>query len=89
MDELASALAGLDVLAELDNRQAIRSYTGRQLHLFAENDALVPSAAAKAVSELNAQAQVEMLGYSHASSVAEPQLLAQRIASFIQGAEHA
>ena len=88
-DELASALDGLDVLAELDNRQAIRSFTGRQLHLFAENDALVPSAAAKAVSELNAQAQVEILGHSHASSVAEPPLLVQRIASFIQGAEHA
>lgn len=89
VEELASALAGLDVLAELDNRQAIRSFTGRQLHLFAEHDALVPSAAAEAVSELNAQARVEMLGHSHASSMAEPQLLAQRIVSFIQGAEHA
>ncbi len=88
-DELADALAGLDVLAELDNRSAIRIFAGSQLHLFAEADALVPVAAAALLPELNPQATVEVLGRSHASVVAEPQLLAQRIVAFIKDSQHA
>ncbi len=83
------ALAGLDCLAELDNRSAISSFIGPQLHLLAAGDALVPSSAATDLQELNPQAQVELLGQSHASVVAQPQLLAQRIAGFILGEQHA
>ena len=83
------ALAGLDCLAELDNRSAISRFTGPQLHLLATGDALVPSAAATDLQALNPQAQVELLGQSHASVVAQPQLLAQRIAGFILGEQHA
>lgn len=85
----SSALADLDLLAELDNRAAINILVGPQLHLLAQADALVPSDAAKALSELNPQASVELLGLSHASLVAEPQLLAQSIVSFIKGNPHA
>ena len=88
IEDLAGALAGLDLLAELDNRYAIRAFAGPQLHLFAEADALVPPAAANAVRELNPQATVELLGQSHASVVAEPQLLAQPIVAFIKGNQH-
>ena len=88
VEELASALAGLDLLAELDNRHAIRTFAGPQLHMFAEADALVPPAAANAVRELNPQAMVELLGQSHASVVAELQLLAQRMVTFIKGNQH-
>lgn len=83
------ALAGLDCLAELDNHSAIRDFTGSQLHLLATGDALVPSSVAVDLQALNPQAQVELLGQSHASVVAQPQLLAQRIASFILGEQHA
>lgn len=88
VEELVGALAGLDLLAQLDNRHAISVFNGRQLHLFAEADALIPSFAAHALRELNAQATVEVLGQSHASVVAEPQLLTQRIVAFIKGGKH-
>lgn len=77
------ALAGLSVLAELDTRPAIRSFAGPQLHLLAKNDALMPSTTFNKLAELNPQATVELLGQSHASVFAEPQLLAQRMQSFI------
>ena len=89
VEALADALAGLDLLAELDNRHAIRTLAGPQLHLFSEADALVPPAAANAVRELNPQATVELLGQSHASVVLDAQVLAQRISAFIQGENHA
>lgn len=89
VEDLAGALAGLDLLAELDNRHAIRTLAGPQLHLFSEADALVPPAAANAVRELNPQATVELLGQSHASVVLDAQVLAQRISAFIQGENHA
>ena len=87
--ESASALAGLDLLAELDNRSAISAFAGSQLHLLAKADALLPPEAATMLHELNPQATVELLGQSHASVLAEPQLLAQRIVSFIESGEYA
>lgn len=83
------ALAGLNCLANLDNRSAIRDFTGPQLHLLGTVDALVPSSVATDLLALNSQAQVGLLGQSHASVVAQPQLLAQRIASFMVGEQHA
>lgn len=84
-----SALAGLDVLAELDNRAAINAFAGPQLHLLAQTDALLPPAALNSLRELNSQASVELLGHSHACVSAEPQLLTQRIASFILSGQYA
>lgn len=85
----AQDLAGLDVLAELDNRSAIRSFAGPQLHLLALTDALLPAEAADPLRSLNPQAAVELLGHSHASVFAEPQLLAQRMAQFILSHQYA
>lgn len=85
----AQDLAGLDVLAELDNRNAIRSFAGPQLHLLALTDALLPAEAADPLRSLNPQAAVELLGHSHASVFAEPQLLAQRMAQFILSHQYA
>lgn len=76
-------LAGLDLLASLDNRAAISDISAPQLHLFAENDALVPVTAAADLQSLNVAAIVEKLGRSHACVLAEPQRLAQRMAKFI------
>ncbi len=83
------ALAGLDLLAELDNRAAISAFAGPQLHLLAAADALLPASAAQRIRDLNPQAVVELLGQSHASVAAEPQLLAKRIADFILRGQHA
>lgn len=76
-------LAGLELLAKLDNRAAITHFSAPQLYLFAAADALVPVAAAADFQNLNVAAIVEKLGHSHASVLAEPQLLAQRMAAFI------
>lgn len=89
LGDAASAVAGLDVLAELDNRVAISEFAGPQLHLLAQDDGLVPSAAANSLSELNPQASVELLGKGHAGLIAEPQRLAQHIASFILSGQYA
>ncbi len=87
--ESVSALAGLDVLAELDNREAISAFAGPQLHLLASADALLPAEAVKLLRDLNPQAKVELLGHCHASIFAEPQLLAQRIVPFILSSQYA
>ena len=89
IDAFADQLAALQVLAELDNCQAIRQFSGPQLHFLAQADALVPLAATTQIRELNTQAQVEVLGLSHASVCVEPQLFAQRISDFIQGESYA
>lgn len=87
--ESSSALAGLDLLAELDNRQAISDFAGPQLHLLAQTDALLPTVAAEPLRALNPQAMVELLGHSHASVFAEPHGLAQRMVSFIESRQYA
>ena len=87
--ESSSALAGLDLLGELDNRQAISDFAGPQLHLLAQTDALLPTAAAEPLGALNPQAMVELLGHSHASVFAEPHGLAQRMVSFMQSRQYA
>ncbi len=89
LGDSANALAGLDVLAELDNRAAITEFDGPQLHLLAQDDALVPSATANNLRELNPQASVEVLGHSHAGVMAEPQLLVERVATFILSGQYA
>ena len=82
-------LAGLQLLAELDNRHAIGCFAGPQLHLLAAADALLPADAIEPLRLLNPQAQVELLGQSHASVFAEPQLLAQRMLQFIMSHQYA
>lgn len=87
-------LAGLEMLAKLDNRTAITNISGPQLHLFAEADALVPVETATEIQALNScslnpNARVEVLGQSHASVLAEPQLLAKRISAFILSNQNA
>ena len=79
----ATVLAGLNLLANLDNRPAITDFTGRQLHLLAGKDALVPSKVASDLQALNPLARVALLGQSHASPVAEAGLLAKHLAAFI------
>ncbi|HKM16167.1 MAG TPA: alpha/beta fold hydrolase [Marinospirillum sp.] len=89
MPDLNVMLEGLNLLAKLDNRAAIAHFSSPQLHLFAADDALVPVTAAADYQILNAQAAVEVLGQSHACVLAEPQLLAQRMAEFIVSHQNA
>ena len=54
-------LAGLRLLASLDNRAALAAYNGPQLHLLAEQDALVPAAAGDALLALLPAGEVDVL----------------------------
>lgn len=56
-----SLLAGLRLLASLDNRAALAAFTGPQLHLLAEQDALVPAAAGDALLALLPTGEVDVL----------------------------
>nr|WP_256835802.1 alpha/beta fold hydrolase [Pseudomonas oleovorans] len=57
----SALLAGLRLLAGLDNRAALAAYSGPQLHLLAEQDALVPAAAGDALLALLPAGEVDVL----------------------------
>lgn len=77
--------AGLQLLAQLDGREALHGYFGPQLHLFAGDDALVPVAAAGALRHWLPGARVEVLDKaSHAVALEQAEELAALIAGFIQ-----
>lgn len=78
-------LAGLDVLAKLDNRAALASFAGPQLHLLADADALVPAEAAAALLALLPAGEVDVLeGSGHACVLEQPQALAALLAEFVR-----
>lgn len=84
----AQRLAGLAVLAALDNRAALAAFAGPQLHLLAEADALVPVAAAEPLQTLLSRGAVERIaGSGHAFVLERPQALAARLAAFIREAD--
>ncbi len=84
----AQRLAGLEVLAALDNRAALAAFTGPQLHLLAEADALVPSAVVEPLQALLSHGMVECFaGTGHAFVLERPQALAARLAAFIREAD--
>ncbi|ASL25363.1 alpha/beta fold hydrolase [Azotobacter chroococcum] len=87
-EETAQRLAGLAVLAALDNRAALAAFAGPQLHLLAEADALVPAAAAEPLQTLLPRGAVERIaGSGHAFVLERPQALAARLAAFIREAD--
>lgn len=83
------AMAGLELLAELDNREQIKTYSGAQLHLLAEQDALVPSAVQDDMQQLNKLARIEPVPGSHAFVLSHAELVAKRMLSFIRETQHA
>jgi pimeloyl-ACP methyl ester esterase len=54
-------LSGLDLLRDINNQQAIAQLTCPSLHLFGENDQLVPVAAVNKIQRLNPQYQCEII----------------------------
>ena len=78
-------VAGLDVLAALDNRAALQQLTGRQLHLLASEDALLPVAAAADLLQLLDDGEVDVLENSgHAFVLEQPAALAALLADFLR-----
>lgn len=76
--------AGLEVLGALDNRAALAAFAGPQLHLFAEQDALVPATAADALLALLPSGEVDVLeGCGHAFVMEQAQSVAALIQEFV------
>lgn len=77
-------LAGLDVLAALDTRQALQAFNGPQLHLFAAADALVPAAAAGELQSLLGDVETGLIETaSHAFALERPHEVAAAIQAFL------
>lgn len=84
----AQLLAGLEVLASLDNRAALAAFAGPQLHLLAEQDALVPAAAAEHLLALLPAGEVDVLeDCAHAFVLEQPEALAALLLEFIREAD--
>ncbi len=86
----ASLLAGLRLLANLDNRATLASFAGPQLHLLAEQDALVPAAAADALLALLPTGEVDVVeDCGHAFVLDQTDTLATSMLDFIREASDA
>lgn len=78
--------AGLQVLAQLDGREALHGFFGPQLHLFGGNDALVPAPACEAVRRWMPGATAELItGASHALPLERADDVAAAMVTFIRG----
>jgi len=81
----ASVLAsGLQVLAQLDTRQALQAFSGPQFHLFAGLDGLVPAEAAGALLALLPDVEIGLIEQaSHAFLLEDPHGVAGAIQAFL------
>lgn len=77
-------MAGLEVLAQLDTRDALQAFRGPQLHLFAGLDGLVPAEAAGALLALLPDVEVGLIEQaSHAFLLEDPHGVAGAIQAFL------
>ena len=79
------ALAGLALLDELDLRDVLGQLRIPQLHLFGDNDLLVPAAARRAIAKrLPSLGRTELLsGVGHAFPLERADETAERMAMFL------
>ncbi|MBF7728513.1 alpha/beta fold hydrolase [Pseudomonas sp. N040] len=81
-------LAGLDLLAALDTRQALQQFRGPQLHLLAADDALVPETVSSALLGLQPDIEVGVLASAgHAFVLERPHEVAAAIQAFLSEAK--
>ena len=77
-------LAGLELLAQLDTREALQAFRGPQLHLFAGQDGLVPAEAAGALFALLPDIEIGLIEQaSHAFLLEDPHGVAGAIQAFL------
>jgi malonyl-CoA O-methyltransferase len=78
-------LQGLELLANIDNRVGFTTLTMPGLHLFGENDAMVPLAVEKTIRLLNQKQQTKIFsGLAHAPFLLEPGWFVSTIRHFIE-----
>ncbi len=74
----------LELLSQLDNRDAFTKLAQPGLHLLAEKDVLVPVSAAQSLTALNAQQQVRIIPEAaHALHWSQSELVAEIIKNFL------
>jgi pimeloyl-[acyl-carrier protein] methyl ester esterase len=77
-------MAGLELLAQLDTRQALQAFRGPQFHLFAGQDALVPAEAAGALFSLLPDIEMGLIEQAcHAFLLEDPHGVAGAIQAFL------
>ncbi|MPQ69970.1 MULTISPECIES: alpha/beta fold hydrolase [Pseudomonas] len=77
-------LNGLEVLAQLDTRQALQAFRGPQLHLFAGQDGLVPAEAASDLLALLPDVEIGLIEQAgHAFLLDDPHGVAGAIQAFL------
>ncbi|TFW42416.1 alpha/beta fold hydrolase [Pseudomonas fluorescens] len=77
-------MPGLELLAQLDTREALLAYRGPQLHLFAAMDALVPAQAASALLALLPDVEIGLIEQAgHAFLLEDPHGVAGAIQAFL------
>ena len=75
------------MLASIDNRTALSTFAGSQLHVLAEQDALVPVAAAESLLALLPAGEVGVVeGCGHAFVLEQADTLATLMLDFIREA---
>lgn len=80
----AALMAGLELLAQIDTRNALQVFRGPQLHLFAGLDGLVPAEAAGELFALLADVEVGLIEQaSHAFLLEDPHGVAGAIQAFL------
>lgn len=83
----AQLMAGLQVLGQLDTRQALQAFAGPQLHLYAGLDGLVPAEAAPALLGLLADVEIGLIEQAgHAFILDDPHGVAAAIQAFLHEA---
>ncbi|WP_247269653.1 MULTISPECIES: alpha/beta fold hydrolase [Pseudomonas] len=77
-------MAGLELLAQLDTREALQAFRGPQLHLFAGQDGLVPAEAAGSLFALLPDIEIGLIEQaSHAFLLEDPHGVAGAIQAFL------
>ena len=77
-------MSGLELLAQLDTRDALVAYRGPQLHLFAGLDELVPAEAASDLLSLLPDVEIGLIEQAgHAFLLEDPHGVAGAIQAFL------
>lgn len=76
---------GLTLLAEIDARRSLQEYSGYQLHILAERDALIPSSCASELSQLIGESKVRIVANTgHAFPMQNIQQISHLLDDFIK-----
>ncbi len=82
--QLAQWQAALDWLAQMDHRQELGEVTAPLLHLFGEEDALVPAPAAQALGQVSSGRIVTIAGSGHAPHLSHTEEVARHMRRFLE-----